>query len=63
MLNKAAYNFSFANMLAGVTSKTYVNAPPGLSFPGDPGFNGLAGVQNQWNLFAPRVAHRLRPHG
>jgi hypothetical protein len=63
MLNKSAYNFSLANMLAGVTSRTFVNGPPGLSFPGDPGFQGLAGVQNQWNLFAPRVAVGYDPTG
>ena len=63
MLNNAAYNFSLPNMLAGVTSKTYANAPPGLSFPGDPGFHGLAGVQNQWNLFAPRIALAYDPKG
>jgi hypothetical protein len=63
MLNNAAYNFNFANMIAGVKSKTYVNAPPGLSFPGDPGFQGLAGVQRQWNLFAPRVALAWDPKG
>jgi hypothetical protein len=63
MLNKSAYNFSLAKMLAGVTSRTFVNAPPGLSFPGDPGFQGLAGVQNQWNLFGPRVAVGYDPTG
>jgi len=63
MLDKAAYNFSFANMLAGITSKTFVNGPPGMSFPGDPGFNGLAGVQSQWNLFAPRIALGYDPTG
>ena len=56
MLNNAAYNFSFANMLAGITSKAYVNGPPGMSFPGDAGFEGLAGVKRQWNLLAPRMA-------
>jgi hypothetical protein len=63
MLNNAAYNFSYPNFLAGVKSKTYVNAPPGLSFPGDTGFNGLAGVKNQWALFAPRVAVAWDPKG
>ncbi len=63
MLNNAAYNFSLANMLAGITSKTYVNGPPGMSFPGDPGFQGLAGVQSQWALFAPRVAVAYDPKG
>jgi hypothetical protein len=63
MLNRSAYNFSFANMLAGVTSKTFVNGPPGMSFPGDPGFQGLAGVNRQWRLFAPRVAIGYDPTG
>ena len=62
-LNRSAYNFSFANMLAGVTSKTFVNGPPGMSFPGDPGFQGLSGVNPQWNLFAPRVALGYDPTG
>ncbi len=62
-LNKSAYNFNFANMLAGITSKTFVNAPPGMSFPGDPGFAGLAGVNRQWNLWAPRVAIGYDPTG
>jgi hypothetical protein len=50
-------------MLAGVSSKTFVNGPPGMMFPGDPGFQGLAGVQSQWALFAPRVAIGYDPTG
>jgi len=63
MLNNAAYNFSFQNMLAGITSKAYVNGPPGMSFPGDAGFEGLAGVKRQWNLWAPRLAIGYDPTG
>ncbi|HSR06489.1 MAG TPA: carboxypeptidase regulatory-like domain-containing protein [Bryobacteraceae bacterium] len=62
-LNRSAYNFSFANMFANKKSQTFVNAPPGLTFPGDPGFEGLAGVKRQWNLFAPRVALGYDPTG
>ncbi len=62
-LNRSSYNFSFANMLAGVRSKVFVNGPAGLSFPGDTGFEGLAGVKRQWNLFAPRVAVGFDPTG
>jgi len=62
-INKSSYNFSLANMLAGVTSKTFVHGPPGLSFPGDPGFEGLAGVKRQWGLFAPRIAIGYDPTG
>jgi len=62
-LNRSAYNFSFANMLANKTSQVFVNGPPGLTFPGDAGFEGLAGVKRQWNLFAPRVALGYDPTG
>jgi len=62
-INRSSYNFSLANMIAGVKSTTFVNAPPGLSFPGDPGFEGLAGVRRQWGLFAPRVAIGYDPTG
>ena len=44
-------------------STEFVNAPPGLSYPGDPGFIGKTGEQNQWNLFAPRVALAWDPAG
>ena len=62
-MNNAVYNFNYANFLAGVKSKVYVNAPPGLTFPGDPGFNGNSGMQSQWHLFAPRVGLAYDPTG
>ena len=40
-----------------------MNAPPGLSYPGDPGFIGKTGEQKQWNLYAPRVAVAWDPKG
>jgi hypothetical protein len=61
--NGAVYNFNMANMIAGVKSTVYNNAPPGLTFPGDPGFQGKSGQQKQWNLFAPRVALGYDPTG
>lgn len=63
MINKAAYNYNFPSMMAGITSKTFLNGPPGLSFPGDPGFAGLAGVKRRWALFAPRIAMGYDPTG
>ena len=38
-----------------------MNAPPGLTFPGDPGFNGKKGENNEWaSVGAPRGG-RLGP--
>ncbi|HEY7387840.1 MAG TPA: TonB-dependent receptor [Bryobacteraceae bacterium] len=62
-INGSVYNFSLANLTNNVRSTQFVNAPPGLTFPGDPGFIGKTGEQNQWNLFAPRVALAYDPTG
>ena len=62
-INGSVYNFSLANLIAGVKSTEFVNAPPGLSYPGDPGFIGKTGEQKQWDLFAPRVALAWDPKG
>jgi hypothetical protein len=62
-INGSVYNFSLANLIAGVKSTQFVNAPPGLTFPGDPGFIGKSGEQSQWNLWAPRVALAWDPKG
>jgi hypothetical protein len=39
----------------GVKSTRFDNTPPGLFFPGDPGFPGLAGMNNKWLNFSPRL--------
>jgi len=57
------YNFSFANMINNVKTTQFVNAPPGLTFPGDPGFNGKKGMPDHWNTFAPRLALAWDPKG
>jgi Carboxypeptidase regulatory-like domain len=62
-IDGSVYNFSLANLIAGVKSTQFVNAPPGLTYPGDPGFIGKTGEQKQWNLFAPRVALAWDPTG
>ena len=62
-LNGSVYNFSLANLIAGVKSTQFVNAPPGLSYPGDPGFIGKTGEQSHWNQWAPRVALAWDPKG
>jgi outer membrane receptor protein involved in Fe transport len=50
----AVYNFSLDAFKTGVHSHRYVNAPPGLLYPGDPGFQGTAGRDKNWWEFAPR---------
>lgn len=47
--------FSLAGYQAGTISKKYTNAPPGVTFPGDAGFNGTSDTNNTYNAFAPRV--------
>ncbi len=48
-------SFSLAGYNAGTVSKQYVNAPPGITFPGDAGFNGKSSTNNYYNACAPRV--------
>jgi len=50
-------HFDMNGFLQGTTSKVFVNAPPGLFFPGDPLFgpNGTASMNKVWKQFAPRV--------
>lgn len=62
-INGSVYNFSLPNLIAGVKSTQFANAPPGLSYPGDPGFIGKSGEQSQWNLLAPRAAVAWDPTG
>jgi hypothetical protein len=62
-LSGSIYNFSLANLAAGIKSTQFVNAPPGLTFPGDPGFQDHTGENNEWSLWAPRVAVAYDPKG
>jgi outer membrane receptor protein involved in Fe transport len=63
LTNGALYNFSLADMIANKKTTVYKNAPPGLTFPGDPGFPGLSGMNRQWGLFAPRLGLAWEPSG
>lgn len=64
---KQKYNqtsdFSLAGLKAGTLSKTYPNAPAGLTFPGDSGFNGQSAVLPRYGDFAPRVGIVFSPRG
>ncbi len=58
-----ATNFSTAGFFANQVSKVYVNAPPGLTFPGDAGFPGQSNVFPRYRNFAPRVGVAFSPRG
>jgi hypothetical protein len=55
------YNFSRDKALAGIRSTVFPNAPAGLSYPGDPGFNGASGVNAHFNTWEPRVGLAAQP--
>ena len=53
--NGEVYNFDDNRFLQGIRSAVFKNAPPGLYFPGDPGFPDKSGINKQWLKFAPRL--------
>jgi hypothetical protein len=54
--NGAISNFVLDNFRQGVRTTRFQNAPPGLIYPGDPGFpDGKAGMNKQWRNFSPRA--------
>ena len=52
--NGQIYNFDEDRFRQGLKSTVFRNAPAGLIYPGDPGFLGQKGINNQWRNFAPR---------
>jgi Carboxypeptidase regulatory-like domain len=48
------YNFSLDRFYAGQRSSVIPNAPPGFTYPGDPGFAGKSGVHSRPNIWDPR---------
>src|SRR5207237_7996128 len=57
------YTFSLDNFYKGVQSKVIPSAPPGFSYPGDPGFHGNSGMESQWKNLEPRAAIAWDPAG
>jgi len=55
-------HFDFAAFAAGQKTSQYVNAPPGLFFPGDPGMPSGYTFSRPW-LFEPRVGLAWDPMG
>jgi hypothetical protein len=58
-----AANFSLAGYNAGTVSRIFVNAPAGVTFPGDPGANGKSDTLNHALDFSPRLGIVWDPRG
>ena len=54
-LDNSSVHFDMDAMKNGIKSSRFVNAPAGLSYPGDPGFPGQQGMNNRWSNFSPRL--------
>ena len=52
---KFVFHFDHNLFTQGVKSNQFPTAPPGLVFPGDPGFPGLTGMYKKWTDFSPRL--------
>ena len=61
--NGAIFNFSIANLQKGVRSTVFKNAPAGLLYAGDPGFEDKTGVNRRYNQFGPRLGVAFDPNG
>ena len=61
--NGEIYHFDRNAFLNGTRTTQFANAPPGLFYPGDAGFPGKAGMNDQWKQFAPRVGIVVDPKG
>jgi hypothetical protein len=57
------YTFDLNRFYAGTRSQVWTNAPPGFYYPGDPGFNGKAGINGSWKNFEPRIGVAFDPFG
>ena len=56
-------DFSVAGYTAGTVSKVFTNAPPGMTFPGDAGFNGDSPTHSRYFDFSPRIGIVWDPRG
>ena len=61
--NGAVFNFSIANLVAGVHSTVFKNAPAGLLYAGDPGFTDKTGIKRRYDQFGPRIGVAFDPTG
>jgi hypothetical protein len=64
VLNDAVVIFRKENFDRGIRSQVFLNAPPGLIYPGDEGFpEGKTGLNTQWWNLAPRAGLAWDVHG
>jgi len=56
-------DFSLARFYGGQRSTVIPSAPPGFTFPGDPGFNGKSGLNHNYGHPEPRLAFAWDPTG
>src|SRR5262249_11620006 len=61
--DKDSYTFNLDNFYKGVRSTVIPSAPPGFSYPGDPGFHGTSGMNSHWKNLEPRVGIAWDPRG
>ena len=62
-IHSDVYNFSLPRFYAGKRSTVIPTAPPGFSYPGDPGFPGRAGLDHRLGHFEPRFGFAWDPSG
>ncbi len=56
-------NFSLARYYANERSTVIPSAPPGFTYPGDPGFNGRSGLNHNFGHVEPRFGLAFDPFG
>jgi hypothetical protein len=62
--NNGYHHFDPSLFASNFHSSVYVNAPPGLIFPGDSQWpNGNSIANNRWNVFLPRLGVVFDPSG
>jgi hypothetical protein len=54
-LDGSSVHFDINAFRTGIKTNRFTNAPPGLSFDGDPGFPTNTGMYNKWWNFSPRL--------
>jgi hypothetical protein len=60
---KEAADFNLAGYISGAQSTVYSNSPPGITYPGDAGFNGRSDTVNRPLDFSPRIGIVWDPRG